>query len=339
MTGEILDAPDPRPDPLLGLGLGLGLVRRRRRFRCRHERRRPRAPLGLPPSARPRDHHRAVRRGPQHRREVPRGPRLVRRRQLAAGAAVDDGRARRCVRAARSAGSRSSSTCVAGRSSPTCATTWTRCRNSASHPRRAVPRGRRRRADPPVRAASADRIRCKPRGGSWTASTAERGCCCPNCAARPTSCSTPPTSTSTSCAPRSTRRSASRVEIGYTADGALVRLQVRPAAGRRRRGRLPVPAESRTGSGACCARSPARTRKSATTCSVSRARRSSWTSTTALLKIVGEGYVREGKRYLTLAVGCTGGKHRSVAMAEQIAGRLAGDGVGVRVVHRDLGRE
>jgi UPF0042 nucleotide-binding protein len=59
----------------------------------------------------------------------------------------------------------------------------------------------------------------------------------------------------------------------------------------------------------------------------------------ALLKIMGEGYVREGKRYLTLAVGCTGGKHRSVAMAEQIATRLAGDGVGVRVVHRDLGRE
>ncbi|SBW23048.1 RNase adapter RapZ [Protofrankia symbiont of Coriaria ruscifolia] len=59
----------------------------------------------------------------------------------------------------------------------------------------------------------------------------------------------------------------------------------------------------------------------------------------ALLRLVGEGYVREGKRYLTLAVGCTGGKHRSVAVAEQLAGRLASDGVGVRVVHRDLGRE
>ncbi|WP_239309451.1 MULTISPECIES: RNase adapter RapZ [unclassified Frankia] len=59
----------------------------------------------------------------------------------------------------------------------------------------------------------------------------------------------------------------------------------------------------------------------------------------ALLRLVGEGYVREGKRYLTLAVGCTGGKHRSVALAEQLAARLAGDGVGVRVVHRDLGRE
>ena len=60
---------------------------------------------------------------------------------------------------------------------------------------------------------------------------------------------------------------------------------------------------------------------------------------TALLRLVGEGYVREGKRYLTLAVGCTGGKHRSVTMAEQLGARLAADGVGVRVVHRDLGRE
>jgi UPF0042 nucleotide-binding protein len=59
----------------------------------------------------------------------------------------------------------------------------------------------------------------------------------------------------------------------------------------------------------------------------------------ALLRLVGEGYVREGKRYLTLAVGCTGGKHRSVALAEVLASRLAADGVGVRVVHRDLGRE
>jgi UPF0042 nucleotide-binding protein len=40
-----------------------------------------------------------------------------------------------------------------------------------------------------------------------------------------------------------------------------------------------------------------------------------------------------------LAVGCTGGKHRSVVMAEQIAARLIGSGATVRVVHRDLGRE
>ena len=52
-----------------------------------------------------------------------------------------------------------------------------------------------------------------------------------------------------------------------------------------------------------------------------------------------DGYTREGKHYATLAVGCTGGKHRSVAIAEELAGRLRADGVDVSVVHRDLGRE
>jgi len=42
---------------------------------------------------------------------------------------------------------------------------------------------------------------------------------------------------------------------------------------------------------------------------------------------------------VTLAVGCTGGKHRSVVMAEEIAGRLEKAGLGIQVMHRDLGRE
>jgi UPF0042 nucleotide-binding protein len=59
-----------------------------------------------------------------------------------------------------------------------------------------------------------------------------------------------------------------------------------------------------------------------------------------LLHLIGAGYRREGKRYLTLAVGCTGGKHRSVAISEELATRLAAeDGVVVTVAHRDLGRE
>jgi UPF0042 nucleotide-binding protein len=59
-----------------------------------------------------------------------------------------------------------------------------------------------------------------------------------------------------------------------------------------------------------------------------------------LLRLVGAGYRREGKRYLTVAVGCTGGKHRSVAISEEMARRLAGsEGVTVNVTHRDLGRE
>jgi len=60
---------------------------------------------------------------------------------------------------------------------------------------------------------------------------------------------------------------------------------------------------------------------------------------TEILRIIGAGYTRERKRYLTLAVGCTGGKHRSVAIAEQLAHRLTEMGVHATVVHRDLGRE
>ncbi len=58
-----------------------------------------------------------------------------------------------------------------------------------------------------------------------------------------------------------------------------------------------------------------------------------------LLAVIGEGYQREGKRYATVAVGCTGGKHRSVAMAEELARRLSESGVETNVTHRDLGRE
>jgi RNase adapter protein RapZ len=61
-----------------------------------------------------------------------------------------------------------------------------------------------------------------------------------------------------------------------------------------------------------------------------------------LLHVVLPGYEREGKRFVTLAVGCTGGKHRSVAIADELAARVAGAlgaGADVQVVHRDLGRE
>ncbi len=59
-----------------------------------------------------------------------------------------------------------------------------------------------------------------------------------------------------------------------------------------------------------------------------------------VLRLTTAGYRREGKRYMTIAVGCTGGKHRSVAMAEALAARLEQDpALTVHVVHRDLGRE
>jgi len=60
---------------------------------------------------------------------------------------------------------------------------------------------------------------------------------------------------------------------------------------------------------------------------------------TGLLDLMAAGYLQEGKRYVTIAVGCTGGKHRSVTMAENLAARLVRQGVETLVVHRDLGRE
>ncbi|MBA2699740.1 MAG: RNase adapter RapZ [Nocardioidaceae bacterium] len=59
----------------------------------------------------------------------------------------------------------------------------------------------------------------------------------------------------------------------------------------------------------------------------------------AMLETVYDGFLRERKQYLNLAVGCTGGKHRSVAMAEAIGARMRARDVEVLVVHRDLGRE
>jgi UPF0042 nucleotide-binding protein len=49
-------------------------------------------------------------------------------------------------------------------------------------------------------------------------------------------------------------------------------------------------------------------------------------------------YVREGKRYLTVGLGCTGGRHRSVVLAEELQRRLATHGYPVRVQHRDVSR-
>ena len=59
--------------------------------------------------------------------------------------------------------------------------------------------------------------------------------------------------------------------------------------------------------------------------------------TTDYLKFLVPHYIAEGKTYLTIAVGCTGGRHRSVAIAEELAKRLQPlSGVDVRVRHRDV---
>jgi UPF0042 nucleotide-binding protein len=58
-----------------------------------------------------------------------------------------------------------------------------------------------------------------------------------------------------------------------------------------------------------------------------------------LINATAPGFEREGKRYLTVAVGCTGGKHRSVAIVEELARRLREVRLSATARHRDLGRE
>lgn len=57
------------------------------------------------------------------------------------------------------------------------------------------------------------------------------------------------------------------------------------------------------------------------------------------LDVIAPGYIKEGKNQATIAIGCTGGKHRSVAMSEAVAQRLREVGFYVSVMHRDLGKE
>jgi UPF0042 nucleotide-binding protein len=58
-----------------------------------------------------------------------------------------------------------------------------------------------------------------------------------------------------------------------------------------------------------------------------------------MLNATAPGFEREGKRYVTVAVGCTGGKHRSVAIAEELARQLRETPMSASAQHRDLGRE
>jgi UPF0042 nucleotide-binding protein len=57
-----------------------------------------------------------------------------------------------------------------------------------------------------------------------------------------------------------------------------------------------------------------------------------------LFDVTVPGFVAEGKAYLTIAVGCTGGRHRSVVVADELAGSFAERGLPVTVEHRDLER-
>jgi UPF0042 nucleotide-binding protein len=63
----------------------------------------------------------------------------------------------------------------------------------------------------------------------------------------------------------------------------------------------------------------------------------------AVIRQMMPGYLREGKKYVTIAIGCTGGKHRSVAIAEEIAKQLTVGSseieISAHATHRDVGRE
>ena len=56
----------------------------------------------------------------------------------------------------------------------------------------------------------------------------------------------------------------------------------------------------------------------------------------ALLSFLVPRYIAEGKKYLSIGIGCTGGRHRSVAIAEEIARRLGADSLAVSIHHRDI---
>jgi len=60
---------------------------------------------------------------------------------------------------------------------------------------------------------------------------------------------------------------------------------------------------------------------------------------TDLLFYLLPNYIQEGKSYLTIAIGCTGGRHRSVAIAERVGQALSNEGYKTRVSHRDIGNE
>ncbi|MDE3061407.1 MAG: RNase adaptor protein RapZ, partial [Pseudomonadota bacterium] len=61
-----------------------------------------------------------------------------------------------------------------------------------------------------------------------------------------------------------------------------------------------------------------------------------WQHFTALLLPLLPRYLEEGKSYLTIAIGCTGGRHRSVYLAQKLSGFLEKEGYNVGIRHRDL---
>ena len=278
--------------------------------------------LSTSTAARRHDHHRHVRRGPLRGRARARGPRLLRHRQPAADAHRQGRRARARAREA-DRGTRSSSTCARGDFLHDLVGRDRRAAPQRRHHARAVPRRGRRRAraplrgEPPPPPAVGHRPRQRRHRARARAARAARR-------ARPTSSSTRRSSTCTSCATGCASCSPStRAERRAAGQRRVVRLQARPAARRRPRVRLPLPARTRTGSRSC-ARSPASTRRCATTCSRNAARREFLDELDRLFALLAaRATSAKGKAYLSIGVGCTGGRHRSVVIAEQLAERFA----------------
>ncbi len=181
------------------------------------------------------------RRRPQHDRQRPRGPRLVRRRQPAAAAARAPGRAARRGRARspRRTASRSPSSSTSARVAffADLADAIAELGRAASVPASSSSTPPTRRSSAASRACAA-RTRCRATAGSSTASQRERELLARPARRRPTSSSTPPASTCTSCAPSSSLALRRRPARPAAHRGHVVRLQVRPAARRRRRLRL-----------------------------------------------------------------------------------------------------
>ena len=132
-------------------------------------------------------------------------------------------------------------------------------------------------------------------------------------------------------APRPHRRAVRRRRpgAGHAGHGHVVRVQARPARATSTWCSTAGSCPTRTGS-TSSARRPASTSRCATTCSAPSWPRRSSTGSTACSTCCCPAFQAEGKAYLTLAFGCTGGRHRSVAIAEEVARRLRGAGPGTR---------
>ena len=127
--------------------------------------------------------------------------------------------------------------------------------------------------------------------------------------------------------------------VGRPGHADELRLQVRAARRRRHGGRRAVPPEPATG---CrnSGRTPASTQPVSDYVLAQAGARPFVDRYASVLEPVLDGYQRENKRHATIAIGCTGGKHRSVAIVAELANLLRGmPGVAVRVKNRDLGRE